>query len=569
MAKKTWQIYRGDEADIGTLAEGEMYFCTDSFKLFIGDGATNHEIGSTGSTGTAGTLDFDTDGTLAHNGDDRIATQKATKTYVDSSIATAVAGLLDLKGGTDCSANPNYPAALKGDAYYATVAGKIGGASGTSVDVGDVFVANADNAGGTQASVGSSWFIIEHNLAGAILSGSSAGGDLTGTFPNPTIDANKVTDAKFRQSAACSIVGRSANSTGNVADISINADGKFLVRRSGALTGDALGASDLPAYSGLTSVVATADDTIPEYSATDSANRKITIRKLAGLIDPAANDFVLSLVSMIAVPQSDQVGKTSIYLTSRFSQGGSSDSPKMALWDGTQWQVYYSQEVNYDLNGYTLTSGTNYDIFAYTSGGAIALEHVAWTSDTARATSLVSKDGTLVKSGDATKRYIGTFRATGSHTTEDSAKRRFVWNAYHRQPKKLKATLPGTTYNYSTATMRSANGNTTVGEGRFEVVRGLAAEPIAVRVHHLLSSTATAGIQSGFGVDSTTVSSADEASTVINAGAFGESNAVGTVSVSEGYHYIQALETGGGAGTQSWYKPGDGYLTAMTGLCWC
>ncbi len=88
-------------------------------------------------------------------------------TQTDAAIATAVTGLLDFKGSTDCSANPNYPAALKGDAYVVSVAGKIGGASGTSVDVGDVYVASADNAGGTQGSVGASWFSLEHNAVAA------------------------------------------------------------------------------------------------------------------------------------------------------------------------------------------------------------------------------------------------------------------------------------------------------------------------------------------------------------------------------------------------------------------
>ena len=111
----------------------------------------------------------DTDGTLAANSDTKIATQKAVKTYVDQ----AVTGLFEFKGSTDCSANPNYPAALKGDAYVVTVAGKIGGASGKSVDIGDVYVASADNAGGTDASVGTSWFILEHNLVGALLSANN------------------------------------------------------------------------------------------------------------------------------------------------------------------------------------------------------------------------------------------------------------------------------------------------------------------------------------------------------------------------------------------------------------
>lgn len=115
--------------------------------------------------GSSATLDIDTDGTLAANSDTAIATQKAVRTYVSN----AVTGLLDFKNGTDCSGNPNYPAASKGDAYVVSVAGKVGGGSGINVDVGDVFVASADNAGGTHASVGSSWFVLEHNLQGALL----------------------------------------------------------------------------------------------------------------------------------------------------------------------------------------------------------------------------------------------------------------------------------------------------------------------------------------------------------------------------------------------------------------
>lgn len=57
----------------------------------------------------------------------------------------------------DCSANPNYPEALCGDQYIVTVAGKIGGSSGADVHVGDLVTCKVANAGGTQASVGSSW----------------------------------------------------------------------------------------------------------------------------------------------------------------------------------------------------------------------------------------------------------------------------------------------------------------------------------------------------------------------------------------------------------------------------
>jgi hypothetical protein len=50
-----------------------------------------------------------------------------------------------------------------------------------------------------------------------------------------TIQNNVVTDAKLRTGGACSVVGRSANSTGNVADISSGSDDQVLRRASGAL----------------------------------------------------------------------------------------------------------------------------------------------------------------------------------------------------------------------------------------------------------------------------------------------------------------------------------------------
>ena len=96
-------------------------------------------------------------------------TDAATKAYVDN----AVTGLLDFKGAIDASTNPNYPAASKGDAYTISVAGKIGGASGKSVDVGDMVIATADNAGGTEASVGTSWTVLEHNLVGALMASNN------------------------------------------------------------------------------------------------------------------------------------------------------------------------------------------------------------------------------------------------------------------------------------------------------------------------------------------------------------------------------------------------------------
>ena len=88
------------------------------------------------------------------------ATDAANKGYVDGLVTSA----MRIKGNIDASTNPNYPAAVTGDAYNISVTGLIGGAAGESVQVGDLVLATADNAGGTDGTVGTSWIVIEGNL---------------------------------------------------------------------------------------------------------------------------------------------------------------------------------------------------------------------------------------------------------------------------------------------------------------------------------------------------------------------------------------------------------------------
>lgn len=51
-----------------------------------------------------------------------------------------------------------------------------------------------------------------------------------------SVTTNGIGNAQLRQGTATSVIGRSANSTGNVADIAASADGQFLQRSSAALT---------------------------------------------------------------------------------------------------------------------------------------------------------------------------------------------------------------------------------------------------------------------------------------------------------------------------------------------
>jgi hypothetical protein len=89
------------------------------------------------------------------------------------------------------------------------------------------------------------------NLGNVIHTGDIAAGELTGTYPNPGIGVNVVSSSKFRQSVGLSVVGRSANSTGNVDDITASAVGQVLRYSGSALSFGAIDLADTDAVSGL------------------------------------------------------------------------------------------------------------------------------------------------------------------------------------------------------------------------------------------------------------------------------------------------------------------------------
>ncbi|HPT70821.1 MAG TPA: hypothetical protein PLE74_00905 [Candidatus Cloacimonadota bacterium] len=99
--------------------------------------------------------------------------QLVNKLYVDGLIAAANA--LVYKGVIDCAASPNYPAADCGHLYVVSVAGKIGGSSGTIVEVGDMMICNTDGtASGDQATVGSKWNLVQRNVDSIVSGPTSA-----------------------------------------------------------------------------------------------------------------------------------------------------------------------------------------------------------------------------------------------------------------------------------------------------------------------------------------------------------------------------------------------------------
>lgn len=209
-------------------------------------------------------------------------------------------------------------------------------------------------------------------------------------------------------------------------------------------------------------------------------------------------DFRLSLTTAVPVTTADVTAAGTLYCVPYIGNS-------ISLYDGTSWNIRTSAEFNLSL---TLTSGKPYDIWCYDNSGTATLEVLVWTNDTTRATALAYQNGILVKSGDATRRYLGTLYSSGSNTTEDSIAKRYLWNYYHRVPRFMKVIEATNTWTYTTATFRQANAATA---NQLDYVQGVSEDPLFAEVMvSALNGGATASAQMavGVGVDSTTTNSA-------------------------------------------------------------
>ncbi len=225
------------------------------------------------------------------------------------------------------------------------------------------------------------------------------------------------------------------------------------------------------------------------------------------------------------------------------------------LWDGTRWT---SATVTGQSVATAATSGNNYDVFAYLSSGVLALETLIWTDGTTRATGLTRTDGLWTKTGDKTRLYLGTARASAANTYSDALLKRFLWNCYNRRPRKLKVVETADSWSYTTASFRSWNNSTA---NRVEVLIGLADEGEVDLIFHAISfSTGTVSV--GIGLDSVTVTSADVMRSS-SASGFQQPDARYTGHPGLGYHYLQALEYGG---TSNFFHGDSGTTYTQAGM---
>jgi hypothetical protein len=241
----------------------------------------------------------------------------------------------------------------------------------------------------------------------------------------------------------------------------------------------------------------------------------------------------LTLTSATPITTSDVTSATTIYYTPF-------NGDKISLYDGTTWATYTFTQLSLALG--TLTSGLNYDVFVYNNAGTLTLETASWTNNTTRETALALTNGIYLKTGALSRRYLGTFRTTSTTTTEDSATKRFVYNANNRISKQMFRSDSTSSWTYATAAWRYANNSSS---NRLDFVQGLAEEAVFC---HVISSSSHSGSTSTYasiGYDANTSNSG----TTINKVSTGSGALVGfyTTIPAVGFHYLAWIEYTSGA----------------------
>ncbi len=133
--------------------------------------------------------------------------------------------------------------------------------------------------------------------------------------------------------------------------------------------------------SGTTWTVATRpieNTTAAAHSSGDLVTQVLTAGVMANLVAGVVSTFPLvaegrlTLESGVAVSALDQIGMSTIYWTPF-------EGDRIALYDGTEWQLYSTAEISLGLG--TLTNNTLYDVYIYANASVPTIDtFVAWTN---------------------------------------------------------------------------------------------------------------------------------------------------------------------------------------------
>lgn len=269
----------------------------------------------------------------------------------------------------------------------------------------------------------------------------------------------------------------------------------------------------------------------------------------------------LTLTTAVPVTTSDVTAATTLYFTP--FRGNT-----IGTYSGSAWSVSAFTEKSISLSG--LTAGLPYDVFIVDS--TLALELLAWTNGTTRATALTTQDGIYVKTGATTRRYLGTIVIAATGQCEDSLAKRLVWNYYNRVSRAITRLETTNSWSYSTASYHQANASTA---NQIAIAQGVAETPIDIHLLTISShSVITTQQNVAIGEDSTTTPATGSSiglAITPAAGAFVNTQAYLSKVPAVGSHFYAWLEYGA-AGTNTWYGDDGGSppvrRSGMTGTWW-
>ena len=246
----------------------------------------------------------------------------------------------------------------------------------------------------------------------------------------------------------------------------------------------------------------------------------------------------LTTESGVPVSTSDRTSQSTIYYTPFVHN-------VITLWDGADWVPTTFSEVSLALSG--LTASRPYDVFGYLSSGALAIEILAWTNDTTRATAVTLQDGRYCKSGDKTRLLLGTIYTTATNATADANATRYIGNLYNTVARVAVGGAPAAnSHTYTSGTVREWNGGTGVTRARW--IQALQLNAVGVYASANMSGGSGYLAWIGPGLNSTTAYIDTEAASA-GAGQFG-TGANATVFAQSfvlpglGYNYLTVLQGG-------------------------
>lgn len=278
----------------------------------------------------------------------------------------------------------------------------------------------------------------------------------------------------------------------------------------------------------------------------------------SAVLDNALNGFRPTLSTGVPVTTADVIGATTIYYTPYKGN-------QISLYDGSNWNAIESAEFSLALG--TLTAAKPYDIFCYDNAGVATLEFLAWTDDTNRATAVAYQDGVKVKSGDATRRYVGVFYTTSTTTTESSEANRYLQSEDNQVALKLHIADATASWEYTSTTVRQFNGSAT---NQVNFIIGSTETLVAAQLHSIRRNSG-AGVTtvSGIGIDSTSAYANSGAArsdfTSTGAAYFTPSEAWYVEYTGIGKHFLSMLESSAAVGTTTWFGPNSPLTGIMMG----